>query len=48
MFPEYAQIDLAENVEAFSLFPMGYPAEKHSQQDRFDESRISKYVKRGS
>ncbi len=33
-------INLPENVEPFSIFPMGYPAEKHAQQDRFDESRI--------
>ena len=26
--------------EPFSLFPLGYPAEERSQQDRFDESRI--------
>lgn len=29
-----------ENVEVFSLFALGYPAESRKQQDRFDESRI--------
>jgi nitroreductase len=33
-------LDLPEDVEAFSLFPIGYPAEAHPQQDRFDPSRI--------
>ena len=31
---------LPENVEAFSLFPLGYPAESHPQQDRYHEDRI--------
>ena len=31
---------LPENVEVFSLFALGYPAESRKQQDRFDESRI--------
>lgn len=33
-------LDLPETVEAFSLFPLGYPDEERKQQDRFDESRI--------
>ena len=33
-------LELAENVEVFSLFALGYPAEKREQQNRFDESRI--------
>ena len=33
-------LELPENMLPFSLFPMGYPAEIHEQQDRFDEERI--------
>ena len=33
-------LDLPDNVEAFSIFVLGYPAEERKQQDRFDESRI--------
>ena len=33
-------LELPENVEVFSLFALGYPAEKREQQNRFDESRI--------
>lgn len=33
-------LDLPEDVEAFSLFPLGYPAEERKQKDRYDESRI--------
>lgn len=33
-------LELPENVEVFSLFSLGYPAEKREQQNRFDESRI--------
>lgn len=33
-------LDLPENVEAFSLFPLGYPAEERKQLDRFEENRI--------
>lgn len=33
-------LDLPESLEAFSLFPIGYPGEEKKQQDRFDESRI--------
>ena len=31
---------LPDNLEAFSIFALGYPAEKKTQQDRYDESRI--------
>ncbi len=31
---------LPEGQRAFALFPIGYPAEKRAQQDRFDLSRI--------
>lgn len=37
-------LDLPEDVEAFSLYPIGYPDESKSQQNRYDESRIH-YVK---
>jgi len=33
---------LPENVIPFSLIPLGYPAEKKSPADRFNESRIHK------
>ena len=33
-------LDLPENLEAFALFPLGYPAEEKKQQDRFEEERI--------
>ena len=33
-------LDLPNNVEAFSIFALGYPEEQKPQQDRFDESRI--------
>lgn len=33
-------LDLPEDVEPFSLFPVGYPAEEKKQQNRFAESRI--------
>lgn len=33
-------LDLPDNVEAFSLFPVGYPAEEGRQEDRYDESRV--------
>ena len=33
-------LDLPEDLEAFSLFPLGYPARKGAQQDRFEEDRI--------
>ena len=37
-------MNLPMNVEAFSIFALGYPAEKRIQQDRFDEARIH-YIK---
>ena len=33
-------LDLPENLVAFALFPLGYPAEEKKQQDRFEEERI--------
>jgi nitroreductase len=33
-------LQLPDTLEAFSLFPVGYPAEDHPQQDRFDEKRL--------
>ena len=33
-------LDLPDNVEAFSIFALGYPAEQKTQENRFDESRI--------
>lgn len=33
-------LQLPEDLEAFSLFALGYPAEERTQQDRFEESRI--------
>lgn len=33
-------LDLPEDVKVFSLFALGYPAEKRPQQDRFEEERI--------
>ena len=33
-------LDLPENLEAFALFPLGYPAEEKKQQDRFEKERI--------
>lgn len=33
-------LGLPENVEAFSIFALGHPAETHPQQNRFDEARI--------
>lgn len=33
-------LSLPDDVEAFSLFVLGYPDETKVQQDRFDESRI--------
>lgn len=33
-------LDLPDNVEAFSIFALGYPAEQKIQENRFDESRI--------
>ena len=33
-------LDLPDNVEPFSVFVLGYPAESREQQDRFEEERI--------
>ena len=33
-------LGLPDTVRAFAIFPYGYPAEEHRQQDRFDRSRI--------
>lgn len=33
-------LSLPDDVEAFSLFPVGYPAESRPQQERFREDRI--------
>ena len=33
-------LGIGENLRAFALVSMGYPAENRPQQDRFDESRI--------
>ena len=37
-------LNLPENVEAFSIFALGYPGETRVQQNRFEESRIH-YIK---
>lgn len=37
-------LGLPEDLHAFALVPVGYPAKEKVQQDRFDESRIH-YVK---
>lgn len=36
----HKMMDLPEDVEVFSMFALGYPAESRTQQDRFDEARI--------
>lgn len=33
-------LDIPSHLHAFSLFALGYPAESHIQQNRFDEKRI--------
>lgn len=33
-------LGLPDNVEPFSVFVLGYPAQAREQQDRYDESRI--------
>ena len=33
-------LSLPDNVEPFSIFALGYPAEAREQKNRFDESRI--------
>ena len=32
--------DIPDTLRAFAIFPFGYPAEEHPQQDRFDTGRI--------
>ena len=33
-------LDLPENLRAFAIFPLGYPAEERTQQNRFEADRI--------
>ena len=33
-------LGIPEGLRAFSIFPLGYPAEEREQQDRYDENRI--------
>jgi nitroreductase len=33
-------LNLPDTVEAFSLFPVGYPVQTHPQESRYDERRI--------
>ncbi|MEE8886397.1 MAG: nitroreductase family protein [Eubacteriales bacterium] len=33
-------LNLPDDVEAFSLFPVGYPADERKQENRYDEKRI--------
>lgn len=33
-------INMPDNLRAFAVFPLGYPAETRPQQDRFDSTRI--------
>ena len=33
-------LQIPKGLRAFALFPLGYPAEERTQQDRYDESRI--------
>lgn len=33
-------LEIPDDLVPFALFPVGYPAESRSQQDRFDETRI--------
>ena len=33
-------LNLPAGQRAFAVFPLGYPAESRTQQDRFDESRV--------
>lgn len=35
-----AALGLGDDLHAFAIIPIGYPAEDRPQQDRFDESRI--------
>ena len=36
----HEMLNLPDNVEVFSLFALGYPAQEREQQNRFDETRI--------
>lgn len=33
-------LSMPENLRAFGIFPLGYPAEERKQADRFEEARI--------
>ena len=33
-------LSIPENLRAFAIFPLGYPAETKKQEDRYDENRI--------
>ncbi len=33
-------LNMPENLRAFGIFPLGYPAEERKQADRFEEARI--------
>ena len=33
-------VGIPDTLRAFAIFPLGYPAEERTQQDRFDTSRI--------
>ncbi|MBQ8966040.1 nitroreductase family protein [Ruminococcus sp.] len=35
-----AVLGIGEDLRAFAVVPVGYPAEEKSQQDRFEESRV--------
>ena len=35
-----AALGIGDQLSAFALIPVGYPAEERPQQDRFDEGRI--------
>ena len=37
-------LNMPENLQAFAIFPFGYPAEDRPQRNRFKEDRIH-YVK---
>lgn len=37
-------LDIKDNLRPFALVALGYPAESHKQQDRFDEAKVH-YVK---
>lgn len=33
-------LGIGDNLHAFVILPIGYPAEEHEQEDRFDKSRV--------